>query len=135
MPPGQTKPWWDSPKFFTLSLPVAGLDQGQPTRWHQSDVTDMDSGDLIKGFDFVLQCKSPLNKFLTKHISVDKLPLIKTNKLLSAEAMNFLPQPQLSNYNPISSVTTPASTAKPTQRPAMDNDVYVHLVSEVKAVA
>ena len=133
MSPGQTKPWWDSPKFFTLSLPVAGLDQGQPTRWHQSDVTDMDSGDLIKSFDFVVQSKSPLNKFLTKHISVDKLPLIKANKLPSAEAMNVaLPQPQPSSGNPISSVTTPSSTAKPTQRPAMDNDVYVHLVSEVK---
>ena len=133
MPPGLTKPWWDSPNFFTLSLPVASLDQGQPTRWHQSDVTDMDSGDLIKSFDFVVQCKSPLNKFLTKHISVDKLPLIKSNKLPSAEAMNVvLPHPQLSSDNPISSVTTPSSTAKPTQRPAMDNDVYVHLVSEVK---
>ena len=134
MPPGQTKPWWDSPKFFALSLPVAGLEQGQPTRWHQSDITDLDSGgDLIKSFDFVVQCKTPLNKFLNEHISVDKLPLITSSKLPSAEAMNVvLPQPQPSNYNPISSVMASSPTAKPTQQPVMDNDVYVHLVSEVK---
>ena len=92
----------------------------------------MDSGDLIKSFDFVVQCKSPINKFLTKHISVDKLPLINANKLPSVEAINVaLPQPQPSSGNPISSVATPSSTAK-TQKPAMDNDIYVHLVSEVK---
>ena len=38
MSPGQTKPWWNSPKFVSLSLPIAGLNQGQPTRWHQSDI-------------------------------------------------------------------------------------------------
>ena len=70
---------------------------------------------------------------MTKYISVNKLPLIKANKLPSAEAMNVaLLQPQPSSGNPISSVTTPSCTAKPTQKPAMDNDVYVHLVSEVK---
>ena len=71
MPPGQTKPWWNRPKFFALFLPVAGLDQEQPTRCCQSDITDMDKGgDLIKSFDFVVQCKTLLNKFLNEHISV-----------------------------------------------------------------
>ena len=36
MSTGQAKPWWNSPKFVSLSFPIAGLDhdQGQPTRWH-----------------------------------------------------------------------------------------------------
>ena len=99
----------------------------------------MDSGgDLIKSLDFIVQCKTPLNKFLNEHISVDKLPLITSNKLPSAEAMSVvLPQPQPSDHNPKdhnpkSSVMAPSSTAKPTQQPVMDNDVYIHLVSEVK---
>ena len=94
----------------------------------------MDNGcDLIKSSDFVVQCKTPLNKFLNEHISVDKLPLITSNKLPSAEAMSVvLPQPQPSDDNPKSSIMAPSSTAKPTQQPVMDNDVYIHLVSEVK---
>ena len=42
----------------------------------------------------------------------------------------ILPQP--STDNPKSTDITPPPTAKPTQRPVMENDVYVHLVSEVK---
>ena len=80
MSPGQIKPWWNSPKFVSLSLPIAGLNQGQPTRWHQSNVTDVDSGsDLIKSFDFIVQCKTPLDNFLSSNLSVDQLPLNKTN--------------------------------------------------------
>ena len=132
MSPGQTKPWWNSPKFVSLSLPISGLDQGQPTRWHQLDITDMDNGgDLIKSFDFVIQCKTPLDNFLHNNLTIDQLPLVKQNKLPSPQAMNVvLPQP--SSNNPKSTDTTPPLTAKPTQRPVMDNDVYIHLVSEVK---
>jgi len=32
MPPDQVKPWWDSPKFISLSLPISRLKHGQPTR-------------------------------------------------------------------------------------------------------
>ena len=132
MSPGQTKPWWNSPKFVSLSLPIAGLNQGQPIRWHQSDVTDVDSGsDLIKSFDFIVQCKTPLDNFLNSNLSVDQLPLVKQNKLPSPQAMDvILPQP--STDNPKSTYITPPPTAKPTQKPVMENDVYVHLVSEVK---
>ena len=131
MPPGQTKPWWDSPKFVSLSHPIAGLNQGQPTRWHQSDV-DSES-DLIKSFDFVVHYKTPLDKFLDDSINVDQLPFIKPNKLPSDQAMDVvLPQVASNHDNPKTTDTTPAATAKPTQRPVMESDVYVHLVSEVK---
>ena len=132
MSPGQAKPWWNSPKFVSLSLPIAGLDQGQPTRWHQLDITDVDrGGDLIKSFDFIVQCKTPLDNFLSNDLAVDQLPLVKQNKLPSPQAMNvILPQPSTDNAK--STDTTPPPTAKPTQKPVMENDVYVHLVSEVK---
>ena len=132
MSPSQTKPWWNSPKFVSLSLPIAGLDQGQPTRWHLSDITDVNSGgDLIKSFDFIVQCKTPLDNFLSNNLFVDQLPLIKQNKLPSPQAMDaILLQPSTDNAQ--STDTTPPPTAKPTQRPLMENDVYIHLVSEVK---
>lgn len=132
MPPSQTKPWWDSPTFNSLSLPIADLKPGQPTRWHQSDVSGIDSGGgLIKSFEFILQCKTPLDRFLNKNVATNQLPLTKPNKLPSTEAMNVvLPQP--SSNNPETTDTTSPATAKPMQRPVMENDVYAHLVSEVK---
>ena len=133
MSPGQTKPWWNSPKFVSLSLPILHLNQGQPTRWHQSDVADVDSGgDLIKNFDFVVQCKTPFDQFLSKNFAMDQLPLVKQSKLPSPQAMNVvLPQP--SNDNPKPADTTPPTTApNQVQNPVMENDVYIHLVSEVK---
>ena len=133
MSPGQTKPWWNSPKFVSLSLPILHSNQGQPTRWHQSDVADVDSGgDLIKNFDFVVQCKTPFDQFLSKNFAMDQLPLVKQSKLPSPQAMNVvLPQP--SNDNPKPADTTPPTTApNQVQNPVMENDVYIHLVSEVK---
>ena len=132
MSPGQTKPWWNSPKFVSLSLPIIHLNQGQPTRWHQSDVTNVGSGgDLLENFDFVVQCKTPFDQFLSKNFSMDQLPLVKQSKLPSPLAMNaVLPQP--SNDNPKPANRTPPTTPKPMQKSVMENDVYVHLVSEVK---
>lgn len=132
MPSDQIKPWWDSPKFVSLSLPIARLKHGKPTRWCKSDVSDVaSSGEVIRSYDFVIQCKTPLDEFLNKNITLDQLPLIEPNRLPSTEAMNVvLPQPSTDNLKLIDRTLPP--TNKPTQKPVMENDVYIHLVSEVK---
>ena len=80
--------------------------------------------DLIKSFNFIVQCKTPLDNFLSNDLIVDQLPLVKQNKLPSPQAMNvILPQPSTDNAK--STDTTPPPAAKPTQKPVLENDVYI----------
>ena len=135
VPQGQTKAWWKSPSFSSLSLNIASLKLGQPYRWHQSNIDDTssDSGHLKK-FDFVVRHKNDSDEFLNARIDLDQLPEVGSapvNELPSAEAVvNVLPQPPIHIHGDMSN--TSPNTRPPPHRIVAEDDVYVHLVGEVK---
>ena len=134
VPQGQTKAWWKSPAFSSLSLDIASLKMTQPYRWHQSSIGDTSSNSShLKKFDFVVRHKNDSDEFLDEHVDLNQLPEVGSapvNDLPSAEAVvNVLPQPPSHTPGDISNISP---STRPPHRVVAEDEVYVHLVGEVK---
>jgi len=134
VPQEHTKAWWKSAVFSSLSLNIGSLKQGQSYRWHHSSKGNTGSNNgHLKNFDFVVRSKSDSDEFLDARIDLDQLPEVDNapvNELPSAEAVvNVLPPPPSHISGDVSN-TSP--NTRPSHRVVAEDDVYIHLVSEVK---
>lgn len=129
VPQDQTKPWWKCPEFSSLSLNIANLKHSQPYRWHQSNNTDGSAH--IKEFDFVVRHKTDGDEFLGARIDLNQLPLVSStlgNEFPSTEAV----QDVLPSHVPTDRAIDSSPNTKPRHRSVAEDDVYVHLIGEVK---